>query len=63
MSPLHTSLSRFAPSTRVDVPFVMVVFSHQSGLEVNAKLSATGRMLEGTIALPRLGSMVSSWVV
>ena len=41
----------------------MVVFNHQSGLGVKVKLSVAGRVPKGTTALPRLGSIVSSWVV
>ena len=70
MSPLHTSRSRFPPSTSTDVPFVIVVFSVQSGMRVNAGLSRAVRVvgtlkLAGiwTMALPRVGSMVTSWVV
>ena len=48
MSPLHTSLSLFAPSTRADVPLATVMFTHQfmvpSGFEFGGASSVPLKM-------------------
>ena len=53
------------------MPFVIVVFSVQSWMRVNSGLSGVAKAVVGTLklagiwtmALPRVGSMVTSWVV
>ena len=70
MSPLQTSLSLFAPSTRTEGPLAIVVPSPQSKTMSSVVLAPVWSMVDlgksratTSSPNPRVGSIVTSWFV